>query len=397
MATSPLLIGIVAGEESGDLLAADLIRHLIQASGREVRLVGVGGAHLQSLGLRSLFDPQEISLMGFGAVVAGLPRIVRRIGQAAQTIARAAPDCLLTVDVPDFSLRVAKKVRALRPGIPAVHYVCPSVWAWRPGRAATMRAFLDHVLCILPFEPAELAALGGPPGTYVGHRLTHEPELLAAAEAQRTRMRDGGKRTLLLLPGSRGGEVGRLLPDFRQTLQELKRRGGDLDIRLPTVPHLSERVKTEVGGWGLDVQVTSDKQAKWRAFGEADAALIASGTVGLELALVGVPHVSCYRLDAVTRPFRWLIRTWSASLPNLIADRPVIPEFFDEVIRPGSLARHIEQLLSDTPLRQWQLDGFEAARQRMATGRPAGAAGAEVVLRLLEKAGSKSQRLAIGT
>ncbi|HEV7254595.1 MAG TPA: lipid-A-disaccharide synthase [Mesorhizobium sp.] len=390
----PLLVGIVAGEESGDLLAADLIRHLAQSSGREVRLVGVGGAHLQALGLRSLFDPQEISLMGFGAVVAGLPRIVRRIGQTAQAVAQAAPDCLLTVDVPDFALRVAKKVRALRPNTPAIHYVCPSVWAWRPGRAVAMRAFLDHVLCILPFEPAELDALGGPPGTYVGHRLTHEPELLAAAEAQRVRRRDGGARkTLLLLPGSRGGEIGRLLPDFRQTLHDLKRRGADLNVRLPTVPHLVGRVRAEVGGWNLDVQVTSDAPAKWQAFGEADAALIASGTVGLELALVGVPHVSCYRLDAITRPFRWMIRTWSASLPNLIADRPVIPEFFDEVIRPGSLARQIEQLVGDTPLRQWQLGGFDSVRQKMAAGRPAGAAGAEVVLRLIER----PQRLAIGT
>ena len=157
-AARPLKIGIVAGEESGDLLGADIVAALKAATGREVELVGVGGRHLQALGLKPLFDAGDIALMGFSAVFRDLPRLIRRIGETARAIAAEAPDCLITIDNPDFTLRVAKKVRAANPAIPIVHYICPSVWAWRPGRAAAMKPYVDHILCILPFEPAELAA-----------------------------------------------------------------------------------------------------------------------------------------------------------------------------------------------------------------------------------------------
>ncbi|RVA09415.1 lipid-A-disaccharide synthase, partial [Mesorhizobium sp. M7A.F.Ca.US.002.01.1.1] len=172
MADRALKIAIVAGEESGDLLGADIVRSLRQAAGREVQLVGLGGRHLQTLGLVSPFDAGEIALMGFSAVLRDLPRLMRRISQLAKTVADEKPDCLVTIDSPDFSLRVAKKVRAANPSIPIIHYVCPSVWAWRPGRAVAMKPYVDHILCILPFEVKELERLGGPPGTYVGHRLT---------------------------------------------------------------------------------------------------------------------------------------------------------------------------------------------------------------------------------
>ena len=152
----PLKIAIVAGEESGDLLGADLVSALQRAAGRRVELVGVGGRHLQALGLASLFDSGEVALMGLSAVLRDLPRLMRRIGQTAAHIAAEKPDCLVTIDSPDFSLRVARKVRAADPGIPIVHYACPSVWAWRPGRAATMRPYVDRILCLLPFEPAAL-------------------------------------------------------------------------------------------------------------------------------------------------------------------------------------------------------------------------------------------------
>ena len=169
MTAGPLRIAIVAGEESGDLLGADLIAALKAKTGREIRLVGLGGRHLKALGLTPPFDASEIALMGFSAVLAGLPRLIRRIGQVASLIATEKPDCLVTIDSPDFSLRVAKKVCAANPTIPIVHYVCPSVWAWRPGRAPAMKPYVDHILCILPFEAKALERLGGPQGTYVGH------------------------------------------------------------------------------------------------------------------------------------------------------------------------------------------------------------------------------------
>lgn len=377
---SGLRIGIVAGEESGDLLAADLVRAIAALSGREVELLGVGGSHLAELGLRSLFDPKEIAIVGIGGVLTQLPRIARRLGQATRALADARLDCLVTVDVPDFSLRVASRVRRARPGLPVIHYVCPSVWAWRPGRAKTMTGFVDHVLCILPFEPVALARLGGPPGTYVGHRLTHDPGVLRAAARQLAPRREGGGKTLMLLPGSRRGEVTRLLPDFERTVAVVASRGGGLRVLLPTLPHLKPLLEGAVSGWPVVPRVTDSAEDKWRAFSEADAALIASGTVSLELALSRVPHVSTYRLDPVGRRLKGMITSWSASLPNLVADRPVVPEFFDEAIRPAALARHVEALWEETPMRRWQRDGFEAVAAAMAMEKPAGEAAAEVVL-----------------
>lgn len=376
----PLRLAIVAGEESGDLLAADLVAALGRASGREIVLSGVGGRHLEALGLDSLFDPGEIALMGVSAILRNLPRLLRRIGETARAIVAAAPDCLVTVDSPAFNLRVARKVRRLAPHIPIVHYVCPSVWAWRPGRARTMRPDIDRVLCLLPFEPAELARLGGPAATYVGHRLGSEPGVLEAAALQAARSRKGRKRTLLVLPGSRRSEVRQMLGPFRETLKVLAARGNKLRIVMPTVPHVEALVRAETADWEAAPEISSDPAAKWRAFGEADAALACSGTVLLELALCDVPTISCYRFDPLARLASRLITIWSGALPNLIADRIVVPELYDRFVRPQTLARVLEALLEDTGWRAWELDGFAEVRSRMATERPAGELAAKAVL-----------------
>lgn len=386
---APLRVAVIAGEESGDLLGADLLRGLAAFSGRTVEPLGVGGAHLRSLGLTSLFDPGEIALVGISAVVMRLPSLVRRIETTARAITAAAPDCLVTIDSPDFTLRVAKKVRAANPSIPIVHYVCPSVWAWRPERARKMAAFVDHVLCILPFEVEALKTLEGPPATYVGHRLTHDPDLAAAAERQRARppRMPGETPTVLVLPGSRRSEVKGLLGPFREAVDILAERGPAPRLLLPTVEHVEELVRQETSAWRNRPEIILDRGAKYRAFGEADAAMAASGTVSLELALARVPTVVSYKLDPI---FRWLvpmIRVWSACLPNLIADRPVMPEFYDGFVRPGMLARLVEGFIGDTPARAAQLDGFDRVAAAMATDRPAGTIGAEAVLRVLGASG----------
>jgi len=379
----PLKIAIVAGEESGDLLGADIVQALKRMTGREVRLVGIGGRHLQALGLVPLFDGAEIALMGLSAILRDLPRLMRRISQTASAVAAEKPDCLITIDSPDFSLRVAKKVRAADPSIPIVHYVCPSVWAWRPGRAVAMKPYIDHILCILPFEVKELSRLGGPPGTYVGHRLTHDPGLLGAARAQGQPRDLSGDRvkTLLVLPGSRRGEVSRLAGPFGETVSALRARGHRLRLLLPTVPHVADLVRTSVARWDEKPEIIVETERKWQAFGKADAALIASGTVSLELALSGVPMVSCYKFDPIMLMVQSLITVWSAALPNHIADRPVVPESYNQYVRPRYLARQLEALFSDTAYRTWQKDGFAEVARRMATDRPSGDIAADVVLR----------------
>ncbi|RUU12681.1 lipid-A-disaccharide synthase [Mesorhizobium sp. M7A.T.Ca.TU.009.01.3.2] len=392
MADRALKIAIVAGEESGDLLGADIVRSLSQAVGREVQLVGLGGRHLQALGLVSPFDAGEIALMGFSAVLRDLPRLMRRISQLAKTVADEKPDCMVTIDSPDFSLRVAKKVRAANPSIPIIHYVCPSVWAWRPGRAVAMKPYVDHILCILPFEVKELERLGGPPGTYVGHRLTHDAGLLAAAKAQELPrdLSPDRVKTLLVLPGSRRGEVRRLLDPFGETVSILRARGHRLRLLLPTVPHVAELVKSSVNRWDEKPEIIVDSQRKWQAFGKADAALIASGTVSLELALAGVPMISCYRLDPVARVLApYLVSVWSALLPNLISDRALIPEFYDGYIKPNNLARQLEALFADSGMRAWQKNGFAEITRRMATDRPSGEIAAQVVMRYIKRGNSQ--------
>ncbi|WP_457152566.1 lipid-A-disaccharide synthase [Mesorhizobium sp. P5_C1] len=385
-----LKIAIVAGEESGDLLGADIVRSLKQATRREVELVGLGGRHLQALGLTSPFDAGEIALMGFSAILRDLPRLMRRINQLAKTVADEKPDCLVTIDSPDFSLRVARKVRGANPSIPIIHYVCPSVWAWRPGRAVAMKPYVDHVLCILPFEVKELERLGGPPGTYVGHRLTHDAGVLGAAKAQdlpRDLASPDRVKTLLVLPGSRRGEVRRLLEPFGETVSMLHARGHRLRLLLPTVPHVADLVRASVTRWDEKPEIILDTQRKWQAFGKADAALIASGTVSLELALAGVPMVSCYRLDPVARVVApYLLSVWSALLPNLIADRALVPEFYNEYVKPNNLTRQLEALFADSGMRAWQKQGFAEITRRMATDKPSGEIAAGVVLRHIKKA-----------
>jgi lipid-A-disaccharide synthase len=382
-AARPLRIGIVAGEESGDLLGADLVAALLRLTGRPVELVGVGGRHLGSAGLTPLFDGSEIALMGITAVLRDLPRLMRRIGQTAAAIAAAKPDCLITIDSPDFSLRVARRLRAAAPGVPIIHYVCPSVWAWRPGRAPAMRAYVDRVLCVLPFEPEALRRLGGPEGVYVGHRLATHPGVLAARAAQGARQA-GGRRHLLVLPGSRRSEVRRLIGPFGETLRLLGERGNDFDVTLPTVPHVAALVEEGVAGWPVRPRIVTGDDEKWQAFGQADAALAASGTVSLELALCGVPMLSCYRTDWMWSAMMRLITIWSASLPNLIADWPVVPEYYNEFLRPAYLSRLIEQLWADTPARAAQLDGLAQVASRLETAGPAGELAAEAVLSLID-------------
>lgn len=382
----PLRIGIIAGEESGDILGADLVAAIGKQSGRDVELVGVGGQHLAEHGLESLFDPGEIALMGVTAILMRLPRLLARISQTARAIVQARPDIVVIIDSPDFTHRVARRIRAANASIPIVDYVCPSVWAWRPQRAKAMRDHIDHVLCILPFEVEALRRLDGPAATYVGHRLASDPMLREAHMAQEARQRDPSTPNLVLLPGSRRSEVRAMLPFFRETVEALVAEGLKPRLSLPTVAHVEGIVREAVSAWPWPVEISTGVAARYRAFGEADAALAASGTVTLELALAGVPLVSAYKGDVIMWLVRSLITTWSGSLPNLIANRPVVPELYNDMLRPNLAARHLMALIEEGAQRDAQLAGFATVRRRMETERPSGDIAAQTVLALLPKA-----------
>jgi len=249
-----------------------------------------------------------------------------------------------------------------------------------------MTAYVDHVLSIFPFEPEIVARLGGPPLTYVGHRLMDDPGLIAAHEAQMGRRRDGpgGKRPVcLILPGSRRGEVARLGPEFGKAARILSQLNPEMTFVLPAGDHVERQVRDEVLGWDVNCRIVTGDTAKWQAFGQADVAIAASGTVLLELALTGVPHLSSYKLDPIARLLFNKITTWTAALPNLIADHVVIPEQYDNQVRAARLARIADQLARDTLYRAAMLADLDLIWSRMQTGRPASETAARTLLSVI--------------
>ena len=384
----PLKIAIVAGEESGDLLGADLIDALRAQTDKLVDIIGVGGDHLAARGLKTLFDPQEIALTGLGPILKNLPGLLLRIRQTAREIVAQKPDCVLLIDSPEFTHRVAKKIRAAVPAIPIVKYIAPSVWAWRPQRARAMRAYVDHVLTVLPFEVEVMQRLNGPRATYVGHRLTSYAPILQARAAQlalEKQRRVDDMRRLLVLPGSRRSEITMLMEPFGKTVKQLAERVDKLEVILPTLPRIEEMVRDLSRNWAVKPLIVLGDEEKWRAFSRADAALAASGTVSLELALSRIPTVLGYKTDWFAKKFLMpRITIWSAALPNIIADKPVVPEFFNEFVRPGMLARQVDVLMQPGLMRQAQLEGFDEVASVMETERPSGEIGARVLLNLAE-------------
>ena len=380
MTAQDLKLAVIAGEVSGDLLGADLVKALRPLVKGELSLVGVGGEGLEGEGLKSLFDYSELSIMGISQVLARLPKLIWRIRQTARAIVAARPDILVIIDSPDFTHRVARLVRKALPDLPVVNYVCPSVWAWKPERAVNMRPYVDHVLAVLPFEPEVMQRLGGPPTTYVGHRLASDANVLAVRSHQMEKRAGPQPATCLLLPGSRGSEISRLLPAFGETAEELRSRHPDMRFLLPTVPRQEALVRQMTASWPVQPEITVGASAKWAAFAQADAAVAASGTVILELALAGIPVVSTYKADWLIRLMHKRIKIWTAAIPNLVADYPIVPEYLNEAIRAGALSRWMERLIGTTPERDAMLTGYRTVWQRMATQQPPGEIAARIVL-----------------
>jgi lipid-A-disaccharide synthase len=367
----PLSIYIVAAEESGDALGATLARALAARHGAALKLNGVGGRAMADAGITSPFPIDELSIVGLSAIPRRLPMIIRRIRETADAVLAANPDALVIVDSPDFTHRVARRVRRLAPSIPILDYVSPSVWAWRAGRARAMRAYVDQVLAILPFEPAVHVKLGGPPCLYVGHPLAERINELRpdADEAQRRR---ADPPVVLVLPGSRSSEIRRLLDIFGAAIARVAERAGPLELVLPTVPHLETQVRQVCAHWPVVPRIVIDPVQKWAAFRNARAALAASGTVTLELALAGVPLVAAYRLSAIEAMLARSIgiqhRLASVILANLVLGVNAVPEFLQEDCTAERLAGALVPLIADSPERQRQIEAFRRLDDIMEIG-----------------------------
>ena len=381
--TRAISIYIVAAEESGDALGAALVRALKARHGGALTFNGVGGRAMAAAGIISPFAIDDLSIMGIAAVPRRLPMIFRRIRETAAAVVAARPDALVIIDSPDFTHRVARRVRRLAPKIPILDYVSPSIWAWRPGRARAMRAYVDQVLAILPFEPAVHVKLGGPPCLYVGHPMVeHIAELRPNAEEARRRR--ANPPVVLVLPGSRGSEIRHLLGSFGAAIEQVAARSGPMELVLPTVPHLAAQVRAGVAGWAVTPRIVVEPNEKWAAFRQARAALAASGTVTLELALAGIPTVAAYRLSVVEANIARLLRLRSTLpsviLANLVLGENVIPELLQSAATPERLAEALLPLLSDTPQRQRQIEAFGRLDAIMAIGGDAPSAKAAAIV-----------------
>lgn len=365
----PLNIWVVSGEESGDQLGAKLIRALKARLGAErLRFGGVGGHAMAKEGLSSIFPLEDIAVMGFSAVIARLPTILKRIRFTADAVVAARPDCLVIIDSPDFTHRVAKAVRQRAPEIPIVDYVSPSVWAWRPGRAAKMRAYVDHLLALLPFEPDAHKRLGGPPTTYVGHPLIERLAEIRPAPGERGAAGTAPLK-LVVLPGSRRSEVSRLMEPFGQALKLLQEQAPrPFEVTIPAVSHLADDIKARAEVWSVKPKIVLGEAAKWAAFREADLALAASGTVTLELGLSGVPMVVAYRVSKIEEVLKYLIKAPSIVLTNLVLAENVIPELIQWDCTPEKLKDALLSLMSNTPERQRQIEAFAKLDNLMRIG-----------------------------
>lgn len=361
-------IALVAAEESGDRLGAALMDALQDRLLGDVTFSGVGGREMARRGLQSPFPIDELAIVGFASIPRRLPQILRRIRQTATAIIAEKPDILVIIDSPDFTHRVARRVRAAAPSIPIVDYVSPTVWAWRPGRARTMRAYVDRVLALLPFEPEAHRRLGGPPCTFVGHPLAAQVADLRPDAEERQR-RQAAPPVMLVLPGSRNVEIRMLADVFGDAIGRVAGRAGPLDLVLPTVPHLKERVTAATATWPVRPRIVTETQAKLKAFRTARVALAKSGTVTLELALSGVPMVTAYRLSAIEAFVgRRLVKVPSVILANLVIGENVVPELLQEACTAEALSDRILPLLADGPERQFQLGAFARLDRIMEIG-----------------------------
>lgn len=375
----PLRIFISAGEVSGDVLGGRLMDALRRLSPREIEFRGIGGPDMTAHGLDSLFPISELAVMGLVEIIPHIPRLKRRIAETAAAVTAFQPDVLVTIDAPGFNKRLAAACGET--SFPKVHYVAPTVWAWRPGRVHKFKALFDRLLCLLPFEPPYFAAVGLK-APFVGHSVIESGADRGDGAGFRRRNGIAATATVLcLLPGSRRGEVARLLPTFRTVVEGVAGRVPGLHVVLPTVPHLTDTLSGLIADWTVPVTLVTDSTQKYDAMAAANGALAASGTVALELAMARVPTVIAYRINALTYAvIMRLVTTDFAHLINILAQREIVRERIQAQCRSDLLIDDVMGLLG--PDGAHQVDAVQPYLAQLSPGdglTPSEAAAREVL------------------
>ena len=396
-ASRPLKIFIVAGEHSGDALGAKLIAALKTMHGGSITFAGVGGEEMAHEGFVSLFPIEDVAVMGPMSILPKLPRILRRVYQTVDAGIAFAPDAVVIIDSPEFTHPIAKRIRKRAPDIPIIDYVSPSVWAWRPGRAKRMRRYVDRVLALLPFEPEAHARLGGPECTYVGHPLIEKLDDIQNADGAALAHRLGlapEKPVLLVLPGSRTSEVGRLIDVFGEAVARVSAKV-PVEVVIPAVRHVRDLISARAASWSPRPHIIdANAQDKYAAMRLARAALAASGTVTLELALARTPSVVAYKVDKLIANLRFLLKVPSVVLANLVLGKNVYPEYLQEACTAEALADALLPLLNETPERQAQSAALAQTpdKLRLAASSPSRAAAETVLAVIANHSAGKSRR-----
>lgn len=356
MAEAPLFF-LIAGEASGDLLGARLMQALKKQTSGAVRFAGIGGPRMQAEGMDLFFPQSELAHFGLFELLAHVPHLLKRIKQTIAEIRRVRPAALITIDAPDFCFRVAKPLKG--EGIPLIHYVAPTVWAWRPKRAQKIAQFLDHLLALLPFEPPYFTK-EGLACTFVGHSIVEGGADKGDGSRFHTQHNIAADIPLLaVLPGSRKSEVSKLMPIFGETVSLLHSKHPALQVVIPTVSHLRGYVAEQSSGWKVPVIIVESDTDKYDALAASRAALACSGTVAIELAMAKLPAVIAYKISALTFfLYRRLIKVKYASLVNLMHDKMLVPELLQDDCTPAKLAMVVDDLLTDEAARQKQIAGL---------------------------------------
>ena len=389
-----LRLFLVAGEPSGDRLGAALMAGLKTLVTEEIQFHGIGGPLMQAEGLVPLFPMEELSVIGLTEIIANYRRLARRVTDTADAVVREKPDALITIDIPEFSLRVAAQVKARATHLPTVHYVAPTVWAWRPKRARKMARSIDHVLALLPFEPPYMQA-EGMSCDFVGHPVVTEPQA-TEAEIAAFRAKYGvpeGETAILVLPGSRRSEIERLAPTFGEALRPVLARHPAAHVILPAAPAVAGMIGDRINGWPgrphvLDprgMNAAAFAAEKRAAFALADVALAASGTVSLELAASETPMVIAYDMSWLSRKVVLsMLQVDTVTLVNMVADSRTVPEFIGDKCRPGPIGAALNTLLDNEAARLAQLDAMALTMMRLGKGgEPPGLRAARSVLAVI--------------